>query len=1145
MEKITSFLNNRYHEELKRKFDEAFSIAKSARRKGIDPTLEPEPIVTADIAERVEKSVGPLGIAKRIRELKKTMSREESVFKIVEEIIHGKYTLTFNDVAEQAIRTALAILDEGVTVAPIQGISSIKIRENPDKTRHLAIYFAGPIRSAGGTEMGLIFVVADYVRKLLGLDRYKATELEAKRFIEEIRVYEREVSRFQFKIPDEELFNVIMKLPVEVNGVETDPVEVTSFRGIPRVETNRVRGGALRAINDGLIGRANKVLKIVEKLGIEGWDWLKNIKKIESNSNSDVINEKEFMYMKDVVAGRPIFSFPMNRGGFRLRYGRSRNTGLAAIGIHPATMAILSDFIASGTQLRIEKPGKAGIVMPVDSIEPPIVKLKDGSVLKVTSYEIGKKLINLIDSILFLGDILIGFGEFLENDRDLEPPGFVEEWWSEILQDSLIKKFKSIELASLNLGIDPLRLKSFIENPLTIKPNFKEAIKLSLQLGIPLHPSFTYFWENISLEDFKKLRKTLLLAEKKYENETSLSLILSFDQAFKDILEKLCIPHKVIKDKIIISGDEAQALLTCLSLDKDESSFKNAKSVFEAIKELSGIIVYEKGGTFIGTRMGRPEKASRREMKPVVHCLFPLGLFGGPRRNIVEAANKEVIPIEIVRRRCLNCNNLTFMNNCEICNSETVLEYVCKSCGRTSKEEICQACKSRTYPYDVRGIKIKEFYENSLKKLKLSSPPDLVKGVKGLTSKTKTPEPIEKGILRAKYNLSVFKDGTIRFDSTNAPLTHFKPSEIGVSIDKLKELGYEYDYKGNLLTSPDQLCSLNIQDIIIPEKCAEYFIQVANFIDELLQKLYGLSPYYRVKSKEDLVGHLVVGLSPHTSVGVIGRIIGFTKTDVCFAHPIWHAAKRRDADGDEDSLALVLDVLINFSKHFLPEKIGGIMDAPLLLTLEVKPPEVARQAFNIETIERFPLIFFEKARMKENPKKLNEIIETIQNRLNTEHQFNPIGFTHFISDINSGNHESSYKKLGSMFEKVKEQLDLAKKIKAVDAKEVALKVVSTHLMRDLSGNLKAFSTQKFRCMKCNLKYRRIPLKGVCLNCGGKLTLTVHKGSIEKYLDLANELVENFGIGEYFKQRLNIIRMEINSLFTQKNQKKQPELIEFM
>ncbi|MEM3061085.1 MAG: hypothetical protein QW265_01595, partial [Candidatus Bathyarchaeia archaeon] len=69
MEKNPSYLHTKYCEKLKQKFNEALSISKQAREKGMDPTLEPEPILTADIAERVEKSVGPPNIAERIREL--------------------------------------------------------------------------------------------------------------------------------------------------------------------------------------------------------------------------------------------------------------------------------------------------------------------------------------------------------------------------------------------------------------------------------------------------------------------------------------------------------------------------------------------------------------------------------------------------------------------------------------------------------------------------------------------------------------------------------------------------------------------------------------------------------------------------------------------------------------------------------------------------------------------------------------------------------------------------------------------------------------------------------------------------------------------------------------------------------------------
>jgi len=144
-------------------------------------------------------------VAARIRELSLLMPRELVALKMAEEISLGSYGTDGEKAAEQAVRTASAILDEGVTAAPIEGISSVRIRANQDGTKYLAVYFAGPIRAAGGTDMALILVIVDYVRHQLGLGRYKATELEAKRFVEELRLYEREVARFQFKVSDDEL----------------------------------------------------------------------------------------------------------------------------------------------------------------------------------------------------------------------------------------------------------------------------------------------------------------------------------------------------------------------------------------------------------------------------------------------------------------------------------------------------------------------------------------------------------------------------------------------------------------------------------------------------------------------------------------------------------------------------------------------------------------------------------------------------------------------------------------------------------------------------------------------------------------------------------------------------------------------------
>ncbi|MEM3590431.1 MAG: DNA polymerase II large subunit, partial [Candidatus Bathyarchaeia archaeon] len=141
-----------------------------------------------------------------------------------------------------------------------------------------------------------------------------------------------------------------------------------------------------------------------------------------------------------------------------------------------------------------------------------------------------------------------------------------------------------------------------------------------------------------------------------------------------------------------------------------------------------------------------------------------------------------------------------------------------------------------------------------------------------------------------------------------------------------------------------------------------------------------------------------------------------------------------------------------------------------------------------------------------------------------------LAFTHWTSDINAGNLESRYKTLETMFEKIEEQLRIAEAVRAVDSRAVVGKILSTHLLRDMVGNLKAFSGQKFRCLKCNSKFRRIPLKGACIRCGGKLSLTVYKGTMEKYLGKAEELVRKYALGGYYEQRLKLIREEIASLF---------------
>ncbi|MCW3981883.1 MAG: DNA polymerase II large subunit, partial [Candidatus Bathyarchaeota archaeon] len=1004
------------------------------------------------------------------------------------------------------------------------GIAKVAIKENPDGSRYLAIYYAGPMRSAGGTDQALTLVIGDFVRRLLGLDCYKPTEEEVNRFVEEMRLYERSVGRFQYHVPDEQLRKALRTLPVEVTGTESDPIEVQSFRNLPRIETNCVRGGALRVVNDGVIGRARKVHTIVEKLGIEGWDWLRGLGKTEAARES-----RNADFMEDVIAGRPVFSFPSQKNGFRLRYGRARNTGLAAIGVHPVTMMVLDRFLAGGTQIRVELPGKGGVVMPVDAIETPIVSLKNGSVLRISEQNF-KTLEREISQILFPGDLLISFGDFFYNNQRLLPSGYTEEWWCAELRSAMesLAKDKVCEVAEAT-KVSANQLKTFAARPFHQKPNAREAVALAKHLGIPLHPRYNFFWSNVNAEEVQKLRDWVLNSQLQRDGGQISAIAGRLDPSVAEILRKLCLPHRVEANQALVEDDDAFVLTTCLSIDSKAVKIDTNLPTLDALKTLSGIEIRAKAPTTVGARMGRPEKAKRREMNPLVHILFPVGLAGGKERNLITASKKGVIHVDLVRRECPNCHKTTLRTKCNPCGIRTVVASVCPRCGRKLEVDVCPSCKAPVQGFQRRNHNLEFMLTEACSQLE-SRRPRVIKGVKGLSNKDRVPEIIHKGILRAREDLSVYKDGTIRFDATNAPLTHFKPVEIETPLLKLRELGYTTDLHGKSLTDPEQICELRVQDVVIPKKGAAYFVRVSRFVDDLLEKVYKLPRHYDAERPADLVGHLAIGLAPHTSVGILGRIIGFTDLSVCYAHPLWHSAKRRDCDGDEDALILALDTLLNFSRAFLPSQIGGIMDAPLFIIPRVNPVEVQRQAHEFDIAERYPQGFYEETLVRSTPGKVAHMIEMVAQKLGTAEQFEGYGYTTPVSNINSGNQKSVYKRLAKMTAKLNGQMALAEKIAAVDAKQVALKVLTTHFMRDISGNLRAFSTQRFRCKTCGKRFRRIPLKGRCLKCEGALSLTVYRGGIVKYVEAARTIIRKYKLPGYYLDYIALVEKEVMTLF---------------
>ena len=1119
----------KYFQDLQNQIDSCYTIAEQARSKGFDPSYQVEIPQALDLAARVEQLVGPKNIAPKIREMTKKIGNRELVSLEIARFIGKGEEYSFSsqeEALDQSIRTGLAILTEGVLVAPLEGIADVKLGSNHDGSNYVDLFFSGPIRSAGGTGQAMSVLIADVVRREMGIDKYKPTPNEIERYKEEIPLYKR-VQHLQYTPSVDEIHQIVSQCPICINGEGTEQEEVTGNRDLPRVESNRLRGGACLVIAEGLCLKAPKLLKHVNKMKLKGWDFLDLfVNKKKSNGKKENEDKKKIpeilpstKYIGEVIAGRPVFGHPSRKGGFRLRYGRARTAGLASTAISPAAMSLSDDFIAIGTQMKMERPGKATIGTPCDTLEGPIILLYNGDLIQVQDPKTIEP--SSVKQIVDFGEILVPFGEFLENNAILPNASYTYEWWIQDLQKALKIHPKTLTFTDIDNADKQTEKK--INNDLKTsidlkKPSFDQAYLLSKTYDIPLHPSFNLFWHDITVEHVYDLAIYL----KTHGQLTDDGLLqLPVDSSIKKILVELGVLH-LQKENIILIDHYSSALIYCLGFKIQEKNIieqpqttsllqsrpKPESSTVSYVSKLAGITIRERAPFRIGTRMGRPEKAAKRKMRPPPHVLFPLGNYGSNQRLFNKAAAHGEIEVEAGKR-------------------------ICKQCGKNTFSIVCE-CNGHTEPLEERieiyAIDLNHELTHAKRKLRMRRIPDAIKGVQGTISKHKTPEPIEKGILRAKHDVTVFKDGTIRFDMTDAPLTHFKPHELHISLNKLKKLGYTKDIFQKKLEHNQQIFELKVQDVVISKACAEYFMKVASFVDDLLVRYYNMDRFYNIKKIEDLTGHLVIGLAPHTSGGSLARIIGFTDAQVCFAHPYYHAAKRRNADGDEDGLMLLMDALLNFSHEYIPDKRGGKMDLPLILTTRLDPSEVDKEAHNVDCLYRYPLDFYEATLRHEHPKNWEEKMDVVAGRLKTPLQYEQFGFTHDTSDIAAAPVMSRYKTLQSMMDKMNAQLNLAAKIRAVDEADVAYKVIERHFLPDILGNLRAFSKQSVRCPSCNITYRRIPLNGVCRKCNGKLSLTVHEKSVKKYLSISKEVADRYHIPSYAHQRIRLVEKNIDSLF---------------
>ncbi len=1133
----------KYFEDLGKDIQRNYKLAEQARSKGFDPVDKVEVSLALTMAAKVVKLVATLypqldkdEIVNRILELEKKYGALDNTvsFIIAEEIAKQKYC-KFEDelqAIDAGIRVGFAYTTLGVVSSPIEGYTGIKTGKTQKGETYFKAFFSGPIRSAGTTATCVLLILIDYLRQIFGYAKYDPVEKEIKRIVTELYDYHERITNLQYLPTEEEASFIAKNLCIQVAGDPTEKFEVSNYKNLERVETDFIRGGFALALGEGLAQKAAKGLRILRQLQKNGlkindWEWLEDYIDLVKKREKGKIKGAP-TYIKDLVAGRPVFGHPGK--GFRFRYGRSRIAGFSSVSVHPATMAVTDDFIATGTQLKIEKPTKGCVTTVCDVIEGPIVKLENGAVKKLKIYEEAKNWYKDIKEIIYLGDILFPLGDVINRNAILPVPGYVEEWW--------------------NLELEKTGEK--VEDYYNV--SLENSIKFSKKYKIPLHPNYIFYWTQIDWKQFLGFidwfqharinEGKLLFPYNKKEQERF--------QVGKRALELLGVAHEISIENVVLDKTNSSALLVNLGFEPNfkgelniNQKFSEQGEVFETINKLSEFKIKDKAGEFIGARMGRPEKAKLRKLTGSPNVLFPIGNEGGRLRSVNAAVEVGYVNSAFPINYCEKCKKEKIYRVCEECGEKTKKKYFCGICNKETDEK-CEI-HEKAGSFKQQRIDIKDYFDKARGKLNYlkTDVPVLIKGVRGTSSAEHDMENLVKGILRAKYNLCVNKDGTVRYDMTELVVTHFKPKEIEISIEKLKKLGYVKDCYGKELVNSNQILELKPQDILLPcnnqaddEKADDVFMNVCNFIDELLVKFYNLPAFYNVKDRQDLIGKLCVCMAPHNCAGVIGRIIGFSKVQGLFASPYMHAAMRRDADGDEAAMMMLADVLINFSKKFLPSHRGGTQDAPLVLNGQIHAKEVDDQILDFELVETYPLELYEKAEKKMHSGEIE--IEMVKQRIGRgEDAFVNTGFTHDTDNFNSGANCSSYKTLPTMKEKVFAQMKLCEKLRSVNHGDVARLIIDRHFMRDLKGNLRKFSQQSFRCGKCNTIYRRPPLNGKCETCGNpKLIFTISYGSIVKYLEPALELTRNYDVPVYIKQDLELTKKYIESIFGKDSEKQE-------
>lgn len=1045
------------------------SLAQEVRNLGLDPEENPEMEIINSQDDWIKKVTGINDLD--LTKIKMQETSVETALSVIRNFIIGSYGLYPVDetTINQALRLGLALLTKTRNTAYIRFVR-IVVHEDQRKNEYFEVALNEMHQYVSPGRIFIAFLMIEELRKICNYGRPPATVVDS--LIESLQ--KRMKIRSSKKQIDAKIYEEIRYILEHINYVVTMEANPRKYEySTERTYNIQQLINVLRRV---FLDRVSKNVILINKLRKDEWSWLQHLSQYELGHRN---------HLNGVILSNP------KKGGFVVRIGKAQNIDRNYIGIHPSVFEIFDDLLFEGCQVNVllnNSKIRNCRVVGIDTLSPPLVKLNDGSTVRLFDPTKAKELTNDIEKIISFGDMLVD---------STTVSGFLPTELSSACSDSLW--IESLLNAIANKGVDYDEVLSLFKKVITESKlnneEIEQTVKTCRQLHLPLHTSISYDWGDVTYDELTAMINSI--------NSSLFTDQHRLQVGLTSILDKIGVEYRV-SDKTLMISERDHVLLSSLFKSKTITHTED-KPIIEIVNDLSGVEAIRKNyaGLEVQIKKNKPKYVE-------LHGVLP-GYVTNMRNQITDIISFCKSPERVIARvrYCDECSRQTPYIKCPVCGSRTTQIFYCESCNRFSKFDYCNLCGKKTIKEGPLDCNWSEILSKAVAEIHVQPYVPLV----GLKSNVRfsAVERLEKVILRQKHNIKSTIDGTTKLYSTFLPLRYFKPKQVFTNITLMNKLNYTSDVFGTNLTSEEQILLLKPQDVVISYRLADQLRRVADFVDEILTTLYKKEPFYKINALEDILGHLIVITAQGSDCGVLGRIVGFTQADACYTSPSLMKSIDKSNKDDVYAIMLLMDVLINFSEKLIPERIS-VPASPHYIEAYINSSTDLTMEQSSHSLEPNGESKFTNLK--------GEKRNGISNDLNSQFTIEPIIFSERLGF----NQTDKDKTRVAALDIAKIQLHVIRKSTNLD-QSIMTGLIKSYLIPNLKRQIERYG-MLYICDNCGRRYRRPPLSNSCLYCDKQIKPLISLNNIEGLYEFISSVEKSMLSDENLIEELSLLKENI-------------------